>query len=187
MRQACNQSKPSQNQYFASQYKISYSHRFLLTDDLFLVKHIPLRLAQDRPYPPLPLGPYHTLFNPDAPCDVFLTSMVGRAFLEWNSKVGIPSEVWYMVATAKVSCHGGCNKVRSFDGDCAHRDANGQPLCTVVDLSEEENAENVAPAMTKGKGRAWCQYLYVISVMPVFISAAFCLFLLQYIMINISS
>lgn len=85
-----------------------------------------------------------------------MTSMIGRAFLEWNSAVGVPKAVWYIIATAKAFCDGGCRKVRSFDGDCAHRDAFGEPKCKVVDISDcDSDAENVAPVSNKGKGRAF--------------------------------
>lgn len=82
--------------------------------------------------------------------------MIGRAFLEWNSSVGVPKDVWYIIATARVFCHGGCLKVRSFDGDCAHRNHSGEPLCKVLDISDNNSdAENEVPVASKGKGRAY--------------------------------
>lgn len=115
-----------------------------------------MRLSHQHPYSPLPLASYHPSSDPEPPCDVFLTSMIGRAFLEWNSKIGVPSDVWYIIATAKVLCQGDCKMVRSFDGDCAHRGVDGEPVCTVVDLSQEDSdTENVVPPAThKGKGKA---------------------------------
>lgn len=85
-----------------------------------------------------------------------MTSMIGRAFLEWNSAVGVSKAAWYIIATAKAFCLGGCMKVRSFDGDCAHRDPLGEPLCKVVDISDyDSDIENVVPVLNKGKNRAF--------------------------------
>jgi hypothetical protein len=83
--------------------------------------------------------------------------MVGRAFLEWNSGVGVTVEG---CSTAGVVC-GGCNKVRSLGGDCAHRDDAGRPLCNnivqeknpIIDISDDKD-ENL-PILDKGKGRAY--------------------------------
>jgi hypothetical protein len=79
--------------------------------------------------------------------------MIGRAFLEWNSDVGVSVDVWRILSTSDVVCDG-CDKVRSLDGDCAHRNAAGMPLCKeIIDISDNED-ENVSP-MDKGKGRAF--------------------------------
>ena len=78
--------------------------------------------------------------------------MIGRAFLEWNSDVGVSVDVWRILSTSGVVC-GGCDKVRSLDGDCAHRNAAGMPLCETIDISDNED-ENISP-MDKGKGRAF--------------------------------
>ena len=85
--------------------------------------------------------------------------MVGRGFLEWNSLVGITVEAWRVLSTAEVVCEG-CRMVRSLDGDCAHRDNTGKPLCIntvqggnpVVDIDDDED-ENL-PIVDKGKCRA---------------------------------
>jgi hypothetical protein len=98
--------------------------------------------------------------KPPASFDVFLHSMVGRAYLEWNSDVGVTVEAWKVLSTAEVVC-GGCNKVRSLDGDCAHRDDAGRPLCNstvqakspIIDISDDED-ENL-PTIDKGKRRAY--------------------------------
>lgn len=74
----------------------------------------------------------------------FLDSMIGRPFLEWNSRVGIPQTVWFMITTARVICDT-CHLVRSFDGDGAHR-VDG--LC--VDVGEGDGVV----AEGKGKQRA---------------------------------
>ena len=78
--------------------------------------------------------------------------MIGRAFLEWNSDVGVSVDVWRILSTSGVICDG-CDKVWSLDGDCAHRNAAGTPICKeIVDISDNED-ENVS-LMDKGKGQA---------------------------------
>jgi hypothetical protein len=78
--------------------------------------------------------------------------MIGRALLEWNSCVGIPLDAWNTVITAMVYC-AGCNRIRSFDGDCLHRDAEGNALCGGRRLGIRE-AEQPPPVFGKGKERA---------------------------------
>jgi hypothetical protein len=86
--------------------------------------------------------------------------MIGRAFLEWNSTIGVTVEAWRVLSTSQVVCSGVCKKVHSLDGDCAHRDNRGRPLCDnvgmgrmpVIELSEDENKN--AP-VNKGKGRMY--------------------------------
>lgn len=76
--------------------------------------------------------------------------MIGRALLEWNSSIGIPTDAWHVVATSWVYC-GGCQLIRSFDGDCLHRDVDGKPFCGGPRLGLGEVAER--PVFGKGKGR----------------------------------
>jgi hypothetical protein len=78
--------------------------------------------------------------------------MIGRALLEWNSDIGIPLDAWATVITARVYC-AGCNRVRSFDGDCLHRDVTGKPDCGGRCLGRLEGEEE-PPVFGKGKGRA---------------------------------
>ena len=79
--------------------------------------------------------------------------MIGRAFLEWNSDVGVSVDVWRILSTSGVVCDG-CDKVRSLDGDCVHRNAAGMSLCKeIINISDNED-ENVS-SMDKGKGRAF--------------------------------
>jgi hypothetical protein len=81
----------------------------------------PLHPAEDSQNPPLQLQAYlssssFTLFEvPD-----FTYSAIGRALMEWNSRVGVPYLVWHTISTARVYCPG-CDRVRSFDGDLDHR------------------------------------------------------------------
>jgi hypothetical protein len=115
-------------------------------------KFTPKNLLGSTSQPPPELMQFHPNSNPPPSFDVFLTSMIGRAFLEWNSDVGVSVDVWRILSTSGVVC-GGCDKVRSLDGDCAHRNAAGMPLCETIDISDNED-ENISP-MDKGKGRAF--------------------------------
>jgi hypothetical protein len=47
-------------------------------------------------------------------------SHLARAFGVWNSKVGVPLDVWAILETASVYCTA-CARCRSFDGDRQHR------------------------------------------------------------------
>ncbi|KAJ7022644.1 hypothetical protein C8F04DRAFT_1137624, partial [Mycena alexandri] len=48
-----------------------------------------------------------------------LDTSVGAAFLEWNSRLGIPTDVWLMVSTAIVHCDT-CDLVRSIPAHLNH-------------------------------------------------------------------
>jgi hypothetical protein len=52
---------------------------------------------------------------------------VGAALLEWNSRLGLPCDVWMMVSTAIIHCTS-CDLVRSFPAHTLHLDASGS--CT---------------------------------------------------------
>jgi hypothetical protein len=91
----------------------------------------------------------------------FGESMIGRALLEWNSVVGIPLDAWYTLSTTVAFCSG-CGYVRSFDGDCAHRDSvSGTPACqripTAARQLKYESADDgvMVQYLCKGKGRAF--------------------------------
>lgn len=119
----------------------------------FPLPSVPLHPARDDTNPPADLVPYHPSSKPDPPCDVFLNSMIGRACLEWNSPVGVPLDAWRTVATAIVYCVG-CDRVRSFDGDCAHRDIKGKPFCGGPGCTESNGGVQDNGQMDKGKGKA---------------------------------
>ncbi|KAF7969702.1 hypothetical protein HWV62_26156 [Athelia sp. TMB] len=93
--------------------------------------------------PPSALRQYHPDFisgESPLPLDLFRTTAVGRALLEWNSSVGISMDAWKTITTAYVHCDG-CNRFRSFDGDCLHRDVQGFPSCGGRALGFFEAAE----------------------------------------------
>ncbi|KAJ7869368.1 hypothetical protein B0H13DRAFT_2670075 [Mycena leptocephala] len=73
----------------------------------------------------------------------FLNTTIGRAFVDWNSRIGIPQDVWTMITTAYVHC-ARCDLLRCFDGDHAHRDANY--VCQDIGQGQMSFLE-------KGKGR----------------------------------
>lgn len=73
--------------------------------------------------------------------------------------MGIPLDAWQTVTTAIVRCEG-CDRIRSFDGDCAHRDINGQPLCRQFGqgfggLGNDHVEVVLGLNDSKGKGRAF--------------------------------
>ena len=74
--------------------------------------------------------------------------MIGRALLEWNSPVGIPLDAWTTISTAWVYCTG-CQRIRSFDGDCFHRNHMGEPYCGGPALGRDEIIKE--PVFGKGK------------------------------------
>ncbi|KZP03617.1 hypothetical protein FIBSPDRAFT_968840 [Athelia psychrophila] len=112
----------------------------------------PIHPAADRNNPPRELLQFHPSFNPSPPEETFEDSMIARALLEWNSRVGIPQDAWDTVASARVLCRG-CNLVRSFDGDCVHRDADGLPSCGGPPLDGGDDDDEAA-AHGPGKGKA---------------------------------
>lgn len=82
-------------------------------------------------------------FNGEPPTPIeFLDSPIGAAYLEWNSRLGVPEDVWAVISTAYVHCDE-CNLRRSFNGDHAHRDANGR----CADVGQ-------AQSVIVGKGKA---------------------------------
>ncbi|KAJ7156804.1 hypothetical protein C8R46DRAFT_1196217 [Mycena filopes] len=52
-----------------------------------------------------------------------INSTLGRAWVAWNSRVGVSKDVWAVLSTAWVHCRD-CDLVRTFDADRAHRDSN---------------------------------------------------------------
>jgi hypothetical protein len=54
-----------------------------------------------------------------------LNTPSGIALLEWNSRVGIPYDVWSVVSTGIVRC-GACDLVRTFEGHKDHLDEAGE-------------------------------------------------------------
>ncbi|KAF9058433.1 hypothetical protein BDP27DRAFT_1432795 [Rhodocollybia butyracea] len=82
-----------------------------------------------------------------------LDSAAGRPYLEWNSRLGVPSDVWALVSTAITACPT-CRLVRTFYADRLHRSTDGacmdpgrgEELGSEVDLVEDkEHAFGVDP------------------------------------------
>ncbi|KAK6971520.1 hypothetical protein R3P38DRAFT_3242259 [Favolaschia claudopus] len=76
--------------------------------------------------PAAPHAPYHGLDNRELPAGKclgryaeFLDTPIGASMLEWNSKLGIPTDVWALVATAVEECET-CHFVRTFPAHAAH-------------------------------------------------------------------
>lgn len=80
--------------------------------------------------------------QPPTPIE-FLDSPIGTAYIEWNSRLGVPEDVWAVISTAYVHCDE-CNLRRSFNGDHAHRDTNGR-------CADAGQARSIIAG--KGKGR----------------------------------
>ncbi|KAJ3760419.1 hypothetical protein EV360DRAFT_81213 [Lentinula raphanica] len=60
-------------------------------------------------------------------------SALGRPWLEWNSALGIPADVWAVIKTGVVVCQT-CHLVRTFNADRIHRASDG----SCMDLGQEE-------------------------------------------------
>ncbi|KAF8957974.1 hypothetical protein BDZ97DRAFT_1762515 [Flammula alnicola] len=73
----------------------------------------------------------------------FLDTPIGIAFLEFNSKIGIPLDVWVTISTAYKMCST-CHLCRSFPAHQAHLDSDGK--C-------HDFGEGVA-SLVSGKGKA---------------------------------
>ncbi|KAJ6467460.1 hypothetical protein DFH09DRAFT_1111943 [Mycena vulgaris] len=77
----------------------------------------------------------------------FLDSTVGRAFLKWHSREGIPQDVWAVITTAYVHCKE-CDLVRCFEADMAHKDRG-----KCLDIGQGHQS-----SIQKGKGREMVLY-----------------------------
>lgn len=103
---------------------------------------------------PRALREFHPSSHPVQDFDLLRESMIGRALLEWNSTQGISANAWRTITTAYIVCNGPCRKVRSFDGDCLHRDAEGIPNCINTSTSPGPSRGEPSASLGKGKGRA---------------------------------
>ncbi|KAF5353019.1 hypothetical protein D9757_012736 [Collybiopsis confluens] len=82
-----------------------------------------------------------------------IDSALGRPFLEWNSKLGIPADVWAMVSTAVIACEA-CKLVRTFAADKAHRAIDGFCMDPGCCESDDDSRSNPSISSRKGKQRA---------------------------------
>ncbi|KAJ6606861.1 hypothetical protein B0H10DRAFT_1956763 [Mycena sp. CBHHK59/15] len=69
--------------------------------------------------------------KPPTPIEFFDTSF-SVAWSEWNSRIGVPEDVWAIFSTAHQMCRD-CGLIRTFEADQAHRDKNN--MC--MDLSKD--------------------------------------------------
>ncbi|KAJ3752190.1 hypothetical protein EV360DRAFT_88992 [Lentinula raphanica] len=80
-------------------------------------------------------------------------SSLGRPWLEWNSKLGIPVDVWTVIHTAVIVCTT-CHLVRTFNADRSHRSSNGDcmdPGQTLEDDQPDSLGEDSPLSPSKGK------------------------------------
>lgn len=103
---------------------------------------------------PRALREYHPSSNPAQEFDLLRDSMIGRALLEWNSTKGVSADTWRTITTAYVPCEGRCQRIRSFDGDCLHRDAERTPNCDTAPTSPGPRYGEPSVMSRKGKERA---------------------------------
>ncbi|KAJ6611917.1 hypothetical protein B0H10DRAFT_1952699 [Mycena sp. CBHHK59/15] len=78
----------------------------------------------------------------------FLNTLVGRAFVEWHSKIGVPQDVWAAIITAYVRFQH-CDLECSFEADKAHRNEGGE----CQDIGQEQTS-----SILKGKGHEMVLY-----------------------------
>ncbi|KAK0472564.1 hypothetical protein EDD18DRAFT_1230545 [Armillaria luteobubalina] len=55
----------------------------------------------------------------------YLDHSIGAALLEWNSRIGVPQDVWTIVSTAYIECRT-CELVRIFPAHIAHCNEKGE-------------------------------------------------------------
>ncbi|KAK0496586.1 hypothetical protein EDD18DRAFT_1167186 [Armillaria luteobubalina] len=55
----------------------------------------------------------------------YLDHSIGAALLEWNSRIGVPQDVWTIVSTAYIECRT-CKLVRIFPAHIAHCNEKGE-------------------------------------------------------------
>ncbi|KAJ7649006.1 hypothetical protein DFH06DRAFT_1421362 [Mycena polygramma] len=75
---------------------------------------------------PEPVFRFRSLRNNQLPRKIgeTLDTSIGSALLEWNSRLGVPADVWMAVSTAIFHCKD-CDLVRSFPAHLLHLDDDG--------------------------------------------------------------
>ncbi|KAJ7667362.1 hypothetical protein B0H17DRAFT_1251655 [Mycena rosella] len=109
-------------------HRKAHEHRLVCsnTPDLYPIeeKHLELEGLYDmvtRTHPSgIPLSSHSSQLN---------SSAIGRAWIAWNSHIGIPMDVWAVISSAWTYC-GECQLVHAFESDRVHRDENN--LCRDV-------------------------------------------------------
>ncbi|KII92928.1 hypothetical protein PLICRDRAFT_172957 [Plicaturopsis crispa FD-325 SS-3] len=105
---------------------------FIIVPSPESVKRIPENHHLLRPYRP----EYPSQLKNIADC---IQSIVGRAWLDYNSHVGVPRDVYSFIFGTRVHCEA-CNRVRSFAGHGAHNAPDGS--CTVVGRIDRGDGED---------------------------------------------
>lgn len=88
-----------------------------------------------------------------------LNTTTGRPYLEWNSCLGVRSDVWAMVTTAIAFCPC-CRLNRTYDAHKQHLTPDGNCTDPYMDISEESNEYEEKQVISlrlkldKGKGKA---------------------------------
>ncbi|KAF8993191.1 hypothetical protein BDQ17DRAFT_1419032 [Cyathus striatus] len=75
----------------------------------------------------------------------YLDTAVGRAWLEWHSRIGVPMDVWWLISTATVTCEI-CGLARTFEGDINHRQG--------AQCADPQSAASGTLTRWKGKAKA---------------------------------
>ena len=80
----------------------------------------------------LPILPIHTFVAGTIPSDdEHLHTAIGFAWMSWNSRLGLPHDVWILISTACQTCET-CDYVRTLSADVGHRDHNGRCMKNVT-------------------------------------------------------
>nr|GAT44269.1 predicted protein [Mycena chlorophos] len=83
------------------------------------------------------LLPQRTFRDGKTPQDLTpVRSPICSAFYEWNSRIGVPRDVWFTIQTAVICCID-CELVRSLPAHRAHLDVQGQCVDPKQELSVE--------------------------------------------------
>lgn len=108
----------------------------------------PLHVIPEQPLRTFPPGFEHSRL----PCE-YVDTIIGRPFLEWNSRIGVPEDVWLLIYTAVIQCDT-CELYRTFEGDRAHRkDGVCNDILASAAGSVARGGSPLAMVLWKGKGR----------------------------------
>ena len=77
---------------------------------------------------------YKKGFIPEVSGHSFLQNPLGAALLAWNSKLGVPRDVWAIISTSAVECEK-CSLVRPYSEHQAH-----EVFCSAADWEHAQCA-----------------------------------------------